>query len=156
AVLGDAVILAQRLESAAPPGETYVSETTVHLTSDEVQLASVRALTLKGKAEPVPAWRLVGKRAVDYVAEQGALIGRDRELELVDEVLAELRGGRGGVLLVTGEAGIGKSRPLGTTLRRAGAARARILHARCLSYGAGVPYWPYVDLVRRETGLRPD
>jgi len=156
AVLGDAVILAQRLESAAPPGETYVSETTVHLTSDEFEFAPVGELTLKGKAEPVPAWRLVGPRAADYVAEQGALIGRDRELELVDDVLAELRDGRGGVLLVTGEAGIGKSRLLSTTLKRAGAARARILHARCLSYGAGVPYWPYVDLVRRETGLRSD
>src|SRR5436853_414624 len=71
-------------------------------------------------------------------------------------VLAELRSGNGGVLLVTGEAGIGKSRLLSTTLKRAAAARARILHARCLSYGAGVPYWPYVDLVRRETGLHSD
>src|SRR4051812_43988754 len=156
AVLGDAVILAQRLESAAPPGETYVSETTVHLTSDEFEFAPVGDLTLKGKAEPVPAWRLVGPRAADYVVEQGALIGRDRELELVDDVLADLRSGQGGVLLITGEAGIGKSRLLSTTLKRAGAARARILHARCLSYGAGVPYWPYVDLVRRETGLQSD
>src|SRR3954447_21930943 len=72
AVLGDAVILAQRLESAAPPGETYVSETTVHLTSDEFEFAPVGELTLKGKAEPVPAWRLGGPLAADYVAEQGA------------------------------------------------------------------------------------
>lgn len=156
AVLGDAVILAQRLESAAPPGETYVSEATVRLTSDEFEFAPVGELTLKGKAEPVPAWRVVGPRSTEGVAEQSALIGRDHELELVDEVIAELRTGHGGMLLVTGEAGIGKSRLLAATLKRAGAARARILHARCLSYGAGLPYWPYVDLVRRETGLRSD
>jgi class 3 adenylate cyclase/tetratricopeptide (TPR) repeat protein len=156
AVLGDAVILAQRLESAAPPGETYVSEATVRLTSDEFDFAPVGELTLKGKAEPVPAWRVVGPRSTEGVAEQSALIGRDRELALVDEVIAELRGGQGGLLLVTGEAGIGKSRLLAATLKRAGAARARILHARCLSYGAGVPYWPYVDLVRREARLRSD
>src|SRR5204863_2542093 len=62
AVLGDAVILAQRLESAAPPGETYVSELTVQLTEERFAFEPVGDLTLKGKAEPVPAWRVVGER----------------------------------------------------------------------------------------------
>src|SRR5919201_6581209 len=62
AVLGDSVILAQRLESAAPPGETYVSETTVRLTESEFEFEPVGELTLKGKSEPVPAWRLVRPR----------------------------------------------------------------------------------------------
>src|SRR4051795_6205179 len=101
AVLGDAVILAQRLESAAPPGETYVSETTVQLTADEFEFAPVGDLTLKGKAEPVPAWRLVGSRAKQEAAGEAQLIGRESELGVVAEVLAELRSGHGGVLLVT-------------------------------------------------------
>src|SRR5213595_2970983 len=63
AVLGDSVILAQRLESAAPHGETYVSEMTVRLTEDVFEFEPVGELTLKGKNEPVPAWRLVGQRA---------------------------------------------------------------------------------------------
>src|SRR5215213_3945872 len=62
AVLGDSVILAQRLESAAPPGETYVSDLTYRLTSGAFAFDPVGELTLKGKAEAVTAWRLVGAR----------------------------------------------------------------------------------------------
>ena len=58
AVLGDSVILAQRLESAAPKGETYVSELTYRLTADRFEFEPVGELTLKGKSEPVLAWRL--------------------------------------------------------------------------------------------------
>src|ERR671934_129097 len=65
AVLGDSVILAQRLESAAPPGECYVSESTYRLTRSNFELEPVGELTLKGKSEPVLAWRLVGKRSDD-------------------------------------------------------------------------------------------
>src|SRR6266576_4585291 len=60
AVLGDSVILAQRLESAAPPGETYVSEMTVRLAESRFDFEPVGSLTLKGKTEPVLAWRLTG------------------------------------------------------------------------------------------------
>src|SRR5207302_5158876 len=63
AVLGDSVILAQRLESAAPPGTTYVSEMTVRLAESHFEFEPVGELTLKGKSEPVPAWRLLGPRA---------------------------------------------------------------------------------------------
>ena len=62
AVLGDSVILAQRLESAAPKGETYVSDPTYRLTADRFEFEPVGELTLKGKSEPVLAWRLVGER----------------------------------------------------------------------------------------------
>jgi adenylate cyclase len=156
AVLGDAVILAQRLESAAPPGETYVSETTVQLTAGEFAFEPVGELTLKGKAEPVPAWRLVGERAGQEPAGEAQLIGRENELAVVAEVLTELRDARGGVLLLTGEAGIGKSRLLGATRERATAAGAHLFHARCIAYGAGIPYWPYLDLLRRAAALRAD
>src|SRR5437764_5681746 len=62
AVLGDSVILAQRLESAAPPGETYVSEMTVRLAESRFEFEPLGKLTLKGKSEPIPAWRLTRQR----------------------------------------------------------------------------------------------
>jgi class 3 adenylate cyclase len=62
AVLGDSVILAQRLETAAPPGETYVSEMTMRLAEDHFEFESIGELTLKGKSQAVPAWRLLGPR----------------------------------------------------------------------------------------------
>src|ERR671936_3025341 len=96
AVLGDSVILAQRLESAAPPGETYASETPVRLPEAEVELEPVGDLTLKGKSAPVAAWRLVGERAERRPVVRPSLIGREKELRRVDDVLAALRDGHGG------------------------------------------------------------
>ncbi|MDX6490693.1 MAG: hypothetical protein QOD43_938, partial [Gaiellaceae bacterium] len=156
AVLGDAVILAQRLESAAPPGETYVSEMTVRLTESEFTFEPVGELTLKGKAEPVPAWRLVGVQRTRRPATNGSLIGRDKELAQIDELLVKLGSGDGAVVAVTGEPGIGKSRLTEALLSSAAGTGARLLHARCLSYGAGLPYWPYADLVRRTIELSAD
>src|ERR671934_549411 len=89
AVLGDSVILAQRLESAAPPGETYVSEMTVRLTEGAFEFEPVGELALKGKSAPVAAWRLVGPRR-RTVARKGVskeLIGRERELAVLGETL---------------------------------------------------------------------
>lgn len=154
-VLGDSVNLAQRLESAAPAGATYVSETTVRLTRHEFEFEPVGELILKGKAEPVPAWRLVGERTT-AIAPVDALVGREPELAVVDEALAELDSGRGSVLVVSGEPGIGKSRLTAEALTRARAAGARIMHARCASYGAVVAYAPYVELLRRYLDVRAE
>lgn len=153
AVLGDSVILAQRLESAAPPGETYVSEMTVRLTEDVFEFEPVGELTLKGKSAPVAAWRLVRERAERRPVVRPSLIGREKELTLVDDVLAVLHERRGGLLAITGEAGIGKSRLTEAVLHRAAGIGARRLQARCISYGAALPYWPYLDLLRREAAL---
>jgi adenylate cyclase len=151
-VLGDSVILAQRLESAAPPGETYVSEVTVDLTRERFEFEPVGELTLKGKSEPVSAWRLVGARNAPARSRR-PLIGREEELGAVVQALAAARAGRGGVVMVTGEPGVGKSRL--TEEARAWAEDAGMgwLHARCLSYGAGLAYWPYAELLRAAAGL---
>src|SRR6476661_1005667 len=103
AVLGDSVILAQRLESAAPPGETYLSETTARLTEGKFELEPVGELTLKGKSEPVSAWRLIGERRA-APKRLSRLIGRERELESLEKTLGALANGSGGLVGVVGEA----------------------------------------------------
>jgi adenylate cyclase len=148
AVLGDSVILAQRLESAAPSGETYVSDSTRQLASARFDFESVGELTLKGKAEPVPAWRLLGKRTSDQPQRARRLIGRDRELATGQAAIDALMQGRGGVLTVTGEAGVGKSHLTEEIGRHAAASSARWLQTRCLSYGSALPYWPFAELLR--------
>lgn len=146
-VLGDSVILAQRLESAAPPGETYVSDSTYRLTSDWFEFEPVGELTLKGKTEPIRAWRLVGeRRRTERLRAQ--LVGRERELAEVTAELGRLDE-RGGILVLTGEPGIGKTRLAAEAEVRAEAREVRWLQMRCLSYGAGLPYWPFADLLRR-------
>ncbi|HET6642916.1 MAG TPA: adenylate/guanylate cyclase domain-containing protein, partial [Gaiellaceae bacterium] len=155
-VLGDSVILAQRFESAAPSGETYVGELTKKLTDDMFEFESVGDLTLKGKAEPVPAWRLLGRRTTRVLrgGDGGAvLVGRDRELAAISDVLDALNGGRGGIVTVVGEPGVGKSRLSGAVEARAERLGLRWLHTRCLSYGASLAYWPYAELVRSLAGI---
>src|SRR5262249_29830904 len=144
------------LESAAPTGETYVSEMTVRVTEDEFEFEPVGELTLKGKAEPVPAWRLLGERTGESADAGRAIFGREPELAVAAAAGGQLGDGSGGVLSITGEPGIGKSRLAAEALTRAAALGARRLHARCISYGAGVAYWPYLDLVRRSADLRSD
>jgi class 3 adenylate cyclase/tetratricopeptide (TPR) repeat protein len=158
-VLGDSVILAQRLESAAPSGETYVSELTKKLTDDMFEFEPVGELTLKGKAEPVPAWRLLGRRTAPAprARHRGAtLVGRDRELAAIGDMLAALDGGRGGIVTVTGEPGVGKSRLSEAVEARARELGLRWLQTRCLSYGASLAYWPYAELVRSLGGVRSE
>ena len=156
AVLGDSVILAQRLESAAPTGETYVSDLTYRLTADRFEFEPVGELTLKGKSEAVLAWRLLGERRFSArTTPAQALIGRDRELEELAGVLERAQEGWGGILVLTGEPGVGKSRLTDAARERAEADGLRWLQTRCLSYGAGLAYWPYTDLLRTVAGILP-
>jgi adenylate cyclase len=150
AVLGDSVILAQRLESAAPPGETYVSETAMRLTEDVFRFEPVGELRLKGKAEPVRAWRLVGERSRGRARSAASLVGRGRELQSVARALD------GAVVTVTGEAGVGKSHLVEAARDQAVDAGVTWLAARCLSYGAGLAYWPYGELLRGDPDASSD
>jgi adenylate cyclase len=157
AVLGDSVILAQRLESAAPPGETFVSDLTYRMARDDFEFESVGELTLKGKLEPVFAWKLLGrKQAAASVESRRELVGRESELAAVEQALRELTIGRGAVVTVTGEPGVGKSRLTAEVKARAAGTGRRWLETRCLSYGAALAYWPYSELVRGFAGVSQD
>ena len=156
-ILGDAVNVAQRLESVAPPGETYVGETTQQLAATEFVLEPLGELTLKGKAAPVAAWRLAGLATPEQrpARRAAALVGRDAELARADALLDRLPT-CGGVLAVTADPGAGKSRLAEEVRTRAGRADLGWLEARSLSYGASLPYWPFVDLLRRTLGVHID
>lgn len=151
-VLGDAVNLAQRLESVAPSGETYVSESTYKLTRHRFEYEFAGDQTLKGKAEPVPAWRVIAEKA-RVERQRRRLVGREAEIASLTGALDELAQGRGAVVVVGGEAGVGKSRLKdefeGLALERG----VRWLPTRCLSYGAALAYWPVSALLRSEPDL---
>ena len=156
-ILGDAVILAQRFESVAPNGETYVGETTVELGGDAFEFEPVGDLQLKGKSLPVPAWRLVSVKTGRTTTRLGPVIGRQHELNAIDGMLIGLGRGRGGgVVTVVGEPGVGKSRLLAEAELRARERGVRWLQVRCPSYGETLPYWPFAELVRNLAHVRSD
>lgn len=156
-VLGDAVNVAQRLEAASSSGEIYVGELTYELARKAVPFTSVGELVVKGKPEPIKAWRVLDEAEASSSpptpADGEGTFGRDAELAVVGEALAAVTAGRPTVLALVGEPGVGKSRLLQETRNRAVASAMSWFDARCLSYGAALTYRPYLDLVRNMAGV---
>ena len=151
-VTGDAVNVAARLEQAAPPGEVLVGASTLALVRDAVGVEEVEPLELKGKRDPVSAYRLV---SVDPLADALArrldapLVGRERErARLAGDF--ELAVAERACHLVTllGPAGVGKSRLVAEFISDVGSS-ADVLRARCLHYGEDITYWPLVEILAR-------
>lgn len=154
AVLGDAVVVAQRLESLAPRGQTYVGETTYRLTSGAFEFEDLGHLSLKGRRLPVRAWRLTGRRPAPHAGtpDQAALVGRESELDLLTAQVDAAGTGTLALSVVSGEPGVGKTRLTQAVRARAEERGVRWLQARCAAYGASLPYGPYLDLVRELLG----
>lgn len=150
AVLGDALNVAQRLESAAPPRETYVGDLTRRLVRGGFALERLEPLTLKGKPEPVPAWRLAGRRT--RTGDGAPPLGREAELDQLRTALARLADGRGGAVLVVGEAGAGKSTLVDAFRADAGGHDLPWLEAWAPSDAGGGAYAPVLDLLARVAG----
>ena len=149
---GDAVVVAQRLESAAAPGEILVGDATVRLVRDAVAVEPVAALDLKGKSDPVDAWRLLDVEPdAAGVARRldSPLVGRLRELEQLHAELERALADRTcRVVTIVGEPGVGKSRLAGELVTML-ADDVLVLEGRCLPYGSGITYWPLAEMVRR-------
>ncbi|MGH3017192.1 MAG: AAA family ATPase [Gaiellaceae bacterium] len=144
---GDAVNVAARLQAAAKPGETLLDQTTLRLAGDAVDAEPVEPLSLKGKSEPVAAWRLVAVSAVGERSFDSPLVGREQELRTLSEAWERVRGGPACELVtVVGSAGVGKSRLVAEFLT---ATDATIVRGRCLSYGEGITYWPVVEVLKQ-------
>lgn len=154
-VTGDAVNVAARLEQAAGAQEILLGDLTYRLVRDYVEVEEVEPLELKGKAERVPAYRLVGVREGAERARRldAPMVGRAAELKLLRAQLRAAVDGRTAHLAtVVGEAGVGKSRLVDELI--AGLAEdVRVLRGRCLPYGEGITFWPLAEAVRDAAGI---
>ncbi|HKF79248.1 MAG TPA: adenylate/guanylate cyclase domain-containing protein [Thermoleophilaceae bacterium] len=151
---GDAVNVAARFEQAAGAGEILIGEQTFQLVRDAVRVEAVAPLDLKGKSDPVPAFRLI--EVADHAGLGGRpslpLVGRERELALLREAFERTILERTCELVtVVGPAGIGKSRLTKEFTDTLGGA-ATIVVGRCLSYGDGLTFWPLREVVEGLAG----
>jgi ABC-type oligopeptide transport system substrate-binding subunit/class 3 adenylate cyclase len=162
---GDAVNTAARLQGAADPGTVLVGDTTRRLAEQLFDWGETRSLELKGKARTSEASVAAGARAEGAKARglegvQARLVGRDREVAVARDAVEAVLAGAGGILFLTGEPGIGKSRLLAEVHDLAlGLPTERPvtwLEGRCVSYGESLPYHPFRDLVRRWLGVSGD
>ena len=115
-ILGDTPNLAARLQSLAQPGAVVISGRTKTIAGPQFEYLDLGKVEIKGLAKPVAAWQVAGKTAVTsrshalQSSDLLPLIGRDEEMELILSRWKRARSGEGQVVLLSGEAGIGKSR----------------------------------------------
>jgi adenylate cyclase len=152
-VVGDAVNTAQRLESVAPLNTVLVGESTYLLARRAFRFEAVPPVTLKGKSEPVPAYRAIGLDLGATAHEGPAFVGRLAELDRLKGILAAATSGHGQLVHLHGEAGVGKTRLVEEFTAGLGAAGR--LHARCLAFESARPYALIADLLRRTFQVPP-
>jgi class 3 adenylate cyclase len=151
---GDAVNVAARLQQAAQPDEVLIGEATLELTRGAVEVEVVEPLVLKGKAEPVPAHRLVAVREAPERSHESRFVGRHAEVELIRAAWQRAESQRHCELVtIVGDAGIGKSRLAAEALA---GIDARVVRGRCLPYGQGITYLPVVEVIKQLGTLPSD
>ena len=157
-LVGDAVNTAARLQTAAPPMGVVVGAETHMLTSNAFAFEELAPLTLKGKTARVKAWLVRGRALRTDAGTRVAspLVGRESELAACLAALGRLAEGSGALLLITGEAGIGKTRLVEELRGDAAACGCAWLEGRTLSFGRSISYWPFLEVVHQDAGIESD
>jgi class 3 adenylate cyclase len=159
--VGDTTNLAARLQQMARPGSVLVSEATHRAVGGFFETLDLGEVPVKGHT-PVRAFEVLRPRGrrmrFDVAVERGLtpLVGRERELGLLLDRFSEVKAGRGQVVFITGEAGIGKSR-LVLECRHALAASGDAvtwLEGRCISFGESIPFLPIIDQLRENFNIQ--
>jgi class 3 adenylate cyclase/tetratricopeptide (TPR) repeat protein len=144
---GDAVNVAARLEQAARPGEVLLGAETLGLVKGAVDWEAVEPLRLKGKREPVAAFRLLSVREAPERTHRSRFVGRRRELGQISEAWQRARAEqRCQLTTIVADAGVGKTR---LVLEALPGLDATAVGGRCLSFGEGITYWPVVEVVKQ-------
>ena len=164
-VLGDALNTAARLQDASRPGGVLCSMAVGRLVGPLFDWGEPQKLTLKGKQDEVEAVEAVAPRAVPgrvrgLEGRDLPLIGREAELAAAARSLDSVVAGAGGILIVSGEPGTGKSRVLAELRQRFAelgpvGLRSQWLEGRCLSWGESSAYGPFRELLREWLGVSP-
>ena len=150
--LGDAVNVAARLQQLADDGGVVVGPTTRRQIEGCFELEELGERELKGKQAPVASYRVTGVREQESAPPKTPLIGREFELTVLEHTMDALVEGRGAIVSVTGEPGIGKTR-LVLEVRSRYRDRIRFIEGRGVSYAQNFPYWPIRDLLREWLGV---
>lgn len=153
-VMGDVVNLSARLMQVAPPGEALMDQTTAHRVEADFVCRPLDPVRVKGKRDPIPVCRPVAGREGTAILGEGVesrratpIVGREPELRSIRHVISQAAQGRGQLLVINGEAGVGKSRLLAEVIALSREHRMTGVRGDCLSYGAQSPYLPWIELL---------
>jgi class 3 adenylate cyclase/tetratricopeptide (TPR) repeat protein len=153
--VGLTTVLAARMEQLATPGSSLLTAATLRLVEGLVQVASLGPVPVKGVAEPVEVFELVGasaiRRRLQAAVARGLtrFVGRQPELAALHQALERADAGHGQVVALLGEAGVGKSRLVYEVVQSHRTQGWRVLESASVSYGKATPYFPVLDLLKR-------
>lgn len=159
AAFGETLNLASRLSDAAAPDSVLISNTTHHLVQGLFACQSAGDFRLKGLSRPVAGHRVLresgvgGRLAAAAVSGLSPFVGRDKELALLTDRWQCAQEGAGQVVLVSGEAGIGKSRLMAVLHERLAGEHHRWLECRCSPYHQNSALYPVLDLLHQVIGI---
>ena len=153
--VGEEVGMAQRMESAAPPGGVMLSESTARLVEDRVVLADREIVHIKGVAAGVPARQLLAadlecRRKVRY---ESRLVGRRSEKETIAQLLGQAAGGQGTTITVTGRPGVGKTRLVRESVATATGHGFEVFVTYCGPHTRDIPFHVISRLLRAVLGV---
>ena len=156
-VMGDTVNVASRLEGAATRGQIFVSQSTYRLAAGAFRFRALEPLTVKGKREPLTVYELIDakiqpERIRGLEGLTSPLVGRDSEIKAIQKAVTATKLGQSAIVLVYGEAGVGKSRLL-REVRSADSDESIWLEGRCFAANQTLSYAPILDLLRRHIGI---
>jgi len=150
--LGDTVNVAARLQQIAPKGGIVVGPTTERQIEECFEVEELEAPELKGVSRELRVYKVLGARDFEHAEPAHPLVGRDFELTVLERVMDGLIEGRGAIVSIMGEPGIGKSR-LVWEVRMGYRDQVRFIEGRSVSYAQTFPYWPIRDLLREWLGV---
>jgi class 3 adenylate cyclase/tetratricopeptide (TPR) repeat protein len=159
--VGQTTHLAARMEQAALPGTIVITADTLKLAEGWVQVAPLGVVPVKGLTEPVEVYEVTGagsaRTRLQAAAARGLtrFVGRDAEMDQLRHALELARAGRGQVVAVVGEPGLGKSRLFRELTRSHRVHGWLLLEGAAVSYAKASAYQPIAHLLREYFGIEP-
>jgi len=158
-VIGDVVNTASRLQEEAETGEILVTQETYQRADHFFDFKSLKPIYVKGKNQPIQAYKVIRQKEKPSIEHEtgglkAPLIGRDKEFALCTQVLKQLVAGKGGTMLITGEAGLGKSRIAKEFRDYVNSHDVTWLEGRCASLSRSINYWVFADALKNYFGIK--
>ena len=153
--VGQTTNLASRMEQLAAPGSITLTGVTLRLVEGLIRVNARGPVPVKGMTEPVEVYELIGastlRRRLQAAAVRGLtkFVGRDTEIEALNQARERAEDGHGQLVAAVGEAGVGKSRLIYEFIHSHTTQGWLVLESTSVSYGQATPYFPVVDLLKR-------
>jgi class 3 adenylate cyclase/predicted ATPase len=160
--VGPTTHLAARMEQLATPGSIRLSSSTLRLVEGLVQVNDLGPIPVKGMTDPVEVFELTGastiRRRLQAAVARGLtkFVGRDTEIETLNQARERAEAGHGQIQAAVGEAGVGKSRLVYEFVHSHRTRGWLVLESASVSYGKATPYFPVLDLLKRYVHVEDD